>query len=113
MSVRPARFGVESEVHAGMPTVRMDGELDLAALPEAEDALTEARDAGASRLVVDLRRLTFIDSSGLRLLILLADAARREGWELSLVPPPAPANNVFLLTGADLNLPFVEEPPTA
>jgi anti-anti-sigma factor len=110
MSVQPARFGVDSEVSDGTPTVRMAGELDIAALPSAEHALETAIANGTPQLVVDLRELTFIDSSGLRLFILLADRARDEGWELRLLAPPQPASNVFRLTGADHNLPFVEAP---
>ena len=53
---------------------------------------------------------TFIDSSGLRMLIGLNDRAEQEGWTLALLRPAEPSLSVFQITGADDNLPFIEEP---
>ena len=47
-------------------TVRALGELDLATVPVLDDQLAELRDAGSRRLILDLRGLDFIDSTGLR-----------------------------------------------
>jgi anti-sigma B factor antagonist len=90
--------------------LRMAGELDIASVPQAEHAVERALAERPERLHVDLRPLTFVDSSGLRLFILLADRAREQGWQLELTPPAEPAMTVFRLTGAVENLPFVEEP---
>ncbi|HJZ61167.1 MAG TPA: STAS domain-containing protein [Miltoncostaeaceae bacterium] len=62
-----------------MPLVRLDGELDLLGVPEVEEALDLAG-ADGTAVVLDLRGLAFIDSSGLRC-ILLADRARRARGE--------------------------------
>jgi anti-sigma B factor antagonist len=64
------------------------GELDMGSTPKLEQANRALRQVGAAHLVLDLRRLTFIDSTGLRL-ALDADAdARADGLRLELVPGP-------------------------
>lgn len=111
MSIRPTRFAVDTQPGEGGPLVRMSGELDIASVPQAERALEDAVASTSAGVVVDLSELTFIDSSGLRLFILLAERARAGGWRLQLLPPPESARAVFRLTGAEENLPFVTEPP--
>lgn len=44
------------------------GELDLGSVDQLERAVAELVDAGFDRIVVDLRRVEFIDSTGLRVL---------------------------------------------
>lgn len=109
--IEASRFRVESEARPDGTLVTMTGELDLATVPQAERVVAEAREDGARHLVLDLRGLSFVDSSGLRMFILFAERARAEGWRLSLVSPPDPARTVFRLTGAEENLPFCEEVP--
>jgi anti-anti-sigma factor len=113
MSVRPARFTVESERLGGAVLLKMTGELDIATVPQAEHAIEAALAAGVEELTVDLRELAFVDSSGLRLFIVMSERARADGWQLTIVRPPEPARTVFRLTGAEDNLPFVDEPPPA
>ena len=61
----------------------------------------------AERLVLDLRGLSFIDSTGLRLLVALHQRAQRDGFQLTLVAPAAPADKAIQLSGLDQALPFV------
>jgi anti-anti-sigma factor len=86
----------------------LEGELDIASVPQMSGAVDAALEDGARRIVLDLRELRFIDSSGLRHLILLNDRSRSESWKLELIRPPDPTMKVFRLTGAEENLPFVE-----
>ena len=65
---------------------------------------------GVRDLTIDLRKLSFMDSSGLRLLVILNERARNEGWMLRLLKPADPVLTILVLTGADKNLPFVEDP---
>ena len=60
-----------------------------------------------SALTLDLRDLTFMDSSGLRLLIALNDRAQRDAWSLRLIAPTHEAALMVLrVTGAYTALPF-------
>jgi anti-anti-sigma factor len=62
-----------------------------------------------SHVLIDLSRLTFIDSSALRLFLVLNERAGSEGWELTLIRPTGQVRTVFEITGAEDNLPFVED----
>lgn len=84
------------------------GELDLATAETLDAALNDID--GARQVSLDLRRLSFIDSTGLRLLMSLDQRARRDGFELSLVAPEPPADRPIQLCGLDKVLPFVAAP---
>lgn len=86
--------------------VEARGELDLATVPELLARIAPHRRPG-NRVVIDLRPLTFMDSSGLRMLLVLHEASAGEGWELAVVQGPPEVQRVFELTGMDQLLPFV------
>jgi anti-sigma B factor antagonist len=76
-------------------TVRLHGELDVATVPSISEAIESARVDGSSSLVMDLRDLSFMDSSGIALLVRLANRA-----ESVQVRNPSPnVRRVFELTG--------------
>ncbi len=106
--IQASRFRVHSDPRPDGARLRLEGELDIATVPHVGEAVAEVLAEGARRIVIDLSGLRFIDSSGLRQLILLSDRSRSEGWELALVRPREPTMGVFRLTGAEENLPFVE-----
>jgi anti-sigma B factor antagonist len=75
------------------------GELDLASAGMLEHEVTQARAAGFTRVVLDLRELDFVDATGLRMLISLRNHAKRNAHALTLVPPPPTAGRIFEITG--------------
>jgi anti-sigma B factor antagonist len=76
-------------------TVRLHGELDVATAPSINEAIELARVDGPSSLVIDLKDLSFMDSSGIALLVQLANRA-----ESVQVRNPSPnVRRVFELTG--------------
>jgi anti-sigma B factor antagonist len=77
-------FSAELIRDDGPPRLVLTGELDLATVPLLEQAIPTALGPG-DVLVIDLRTLEFIDSSGIHVLMRLDDAARRDGWALTLV----------------------------
>jgi anti-sigma B factor antagonist len=90
------------------------GELDLsgAAILEAElDRLAEEPDLGA--VVLDLRGLEFLDSSGLRLVVLADMKAREAGRRFALVRGGETVHRVFEITRMSERLDFVEDPGEA
>ena len=82
----------------GHVVVAPAGELDLSNDDRLEDEVRAHRRAGARRVVLDLRAVTFLDSSALRVLLSLRNAARRDGHELVLVPGPRAVQRVFELS---------------
>ena len=83
------------------------GELDLAAREEIEPAIDEIRRSGVARLILDLRRVSFMDSTGLRLALELRAAAAEDGFALELIPGPPDVQRIFEVTGTLDVLPFV------
>jgi anti-anti-sigma factor len=105
--VRPLE--IRDQVLEGHGRLELVGELDLATVPRLTDAVDAIVSRNLDRVSIDLSQLAFLDSSGLRELILLRDRAAAEGWELALVRPPQPALSIFQITRAEEHLPFVEE----
>jgi anti-sigma B factor antagonist len=80
------------------------GELDLASAGQLEAAL---EDPGDGAVVVDLRGLTFMDSTGVRTLLQATEDAGREGRDLRfLVPPDGEARRTLTETGIEALLPI-------
>lgn len=75
------------------------GELDMASVEHVERAVTDLKDAGFESIVIDLSRIAFIDSRGLRTLIALRNHAKRDGHALTLVTPGAATSRIFDITG--------------
>lgn len=90
------------EAHVGhdgtATTLALAGEFDLAEVDLVRAKFAEACGDGSSRVVIDLRELTFIDSTGIS--FLLSVAKGDEEGRLSFVPCDAPAvQRVFAITG--------------
>jgi anti-anti-sigma factor len=89
--------------------VAFNGELDIAGAQEAEEALRQAEADRAGALTIDLRGLTFMDSTGLRLLVAADRRANETGRALRIVRGPDPIQRVLELTGLGDKLPLVDE----
>jgi anti-anti-sigma factor len=86
----PGRFQMsEAEDPDGVQRLILTGELDLAVADRVQARLTRLRRAGAS-VRLDLSRLSFIDSSGVRALILARATARRNNWRFEIDPEVSP-----------------------
>ena len=82
----PDAFSIRIEPHGETAVVVPTGELDLATAPALDAALARALESvGAGRVVLDLRELEFIDSSGLRSLLTARKQAEDAGARFSLV----------------------------
>jgi anti-sigma B factor antagonist len=81
----------------GAAWVQVAGELDLATSPQFRQMLGEAqRDARV--VVLDLRELCYIDSSGVHVILDAARDQRRRAGRLLIVRGPAPVDRVLTLT---------------
>ena len=72
-------FDVEASDSEGVRRIVLVGEFDLAAMPTAETSLAEATANGYAALEIDLSALTFLDSSGVRSLMITVDRCRDRG----------------------------------
>ena len=74
------------------------GELDLQSAELLARAVRRLRAEGHGHVVVDLQKVEFMDSTGLRVLLGLHRDAEREGWAISLVAGPRRVQRIFELT---------------
>jgi len=102
-------FEIESVRGQDGARLTLLGELDIATVPRVEAAVNATLTAQVRTLTIDLSKLGFVDSSGLRLFIVLDQRAEAEGWTLRLVRPAEHVLKVFRISGVEENLPFVED----
>jgi anti-anti-sigma factor len=102
-------FEIESVREEDGARLTLSGELDIATVPRVEAAVNATLTAKVRTLTIDLSGLGFVDSSGLRMFIVLAQRAGLEGWTMRLVPPAEQVMKVFRVSGVLESLPFVED----
>jgi anti-anti-sigma factor len=95
----------------GVRVLRLEGELDMAGVDQFQHLLAADRPAGTATYVIDLRGLTFIDSSGLRALIMADQGVRQDGGRLIVVRGADRVNEVLEMTGVAQRIELVDEPP--
>lgn len=111
MAIDPSGFSISTSDSGGRAVVTIRGELDLATAPELETTLLERLDAGHD-VVLDLRELQFMDSSGLRVLVTAHARAADGGPRFAIVRPPAGSEvaKILDIAGIEEQLNIVEEP---
>lgn len=97
-----------SERAGHVHTIALAGELDLASAAEVEAELRRVEATDAEAIVLDLSRLTFIDSTGIRLVVTADARSRADANRLSLLRGPAAIQRVFTITGVADRLPFAD-----
>jgi anti-sigma B factor antagonist len=100
------RLDVEDLGSEGVYTLVLEGELDLGSLSTFEAAISRLYAEGTLAITLDLRKLRFIDSSGLGAIILACKLCERNGYDFSLIPGPSAVQRLFELTGLSEILPF-------
>jgi anti-anti-sigma factor len=104
----PEPYGTTLEPHRETIVVKARGEIDTLTAGRLRSQLRELLDAGFRRVVLDLRAVEFIDSTGLRAILETHAASRGTGVGFALIQGPPDARRVFEITGAAAELQFVE-----
>lgn len=91
-------------------SVKLAGELDLFTAGRLEECLDEIEQEEPQHLVLDLCRLAFLDSTGLRSIILAEKRARSGGRQFTVVSSAPTINRLLQLTGVDRQLTVVASP---
>jgi anti-anti-sigma factor len=95
-----SNLAVELSRHDDAVRIALSGELDLSSALAFEDQLRRVEDEAQPRvLVLDLRRLKFLDSTGLRLILAAHARALKRGGRLSIVQGTDAVRRIFRLTG--------------
>ena len=88
------------------------GELDLATAPEVEEKVLSALRDGQAEVVLDLRELTFMDSTGVRTIVAAHQVSEEAGRGLRVGRPPreSAVSRVIEISGIDDALGLVDAP---
>jgi anti-anti-sigma factor len=101
----------ETREQPGAAMVLIGGELDMGGTFRLEQELTRLIDDPALRsLTLDLSGVTFMDSTGLGLVLNIEQEARTRGFALHLIPGRPEVQRVFELAGLGDVLPFDATP---
>jgi len=108
-AARTSKLGtlaVRSERTGDAHVIELIGELDLDGAPRLEAELTRAEASDAESIVVDLGALEFIDSTGIRLIVMASERCR--DGRFSLLRGPKQVHRVFEITDLADRLPFAD-----
>ena len=104
------QFRVEVRSEGTAAVVVVSGELDLASGPELEDVLERVSNDPAQLLIIDLREVDFMDSTGLSIIVRAHQRFAEDGRRLGLVRGPSQVQRLLDLTGVAERLPLVDTP---
>jgi anti-anti-sigma factor len=105
-----SQFRVEVRSEGRVALVAVSGELDLASGPELEKVLERRWDPSTELLVIDLREVEFMDSTGLSIIVKAHQRFTDAGRELALVKGTSQVQRLLDLTGVANRLPVVDNP---
>ncbi len=103
---RMGSMSIRSEHEGDTYLVELRGELDLDGAPAVEQELLRSEASDAKSIVVDLSHLEFIDSTGIRLVVMAAK--RCDEGRLTLLRGPKQVHRVFEITDLADRLPFAD-----
>ena len=104
---------VRTEDRNGLVHMALVGELDLSSVAKVQEELRRIEADAPATLVVDLSKLTFLDSTGLRCIVTADERARNEGRKIVIVRGPDAVQRVFAITRLEERLEIVDDAPAA
>ncbi len=97
-----AQFSGDSEATADdVGVVILEVEIDIFSVPEFKEVLVNGIEGGATRVIVDLSAVTFIDSTALGVLVSGAKRVRPRNGNLDIVCTDESIIRIFEITGLD------------
>ena len=98
---RPVDIEIEHRTEGAWQVLDVAGEVDLSTAPALRSRIDTVLDEGGRRLVVDLADVSFMDSSGLSVLVSGYKGMREAGGEMAVVCPNVAIAKIFSITGLD------------
>ena len=100
---------VTTEDRDGLVHVGLVGELDLSTVAKVQEELRKVEQSAPATVVIDLSKLTFLDSTGLRCIVTADERARDQGRRVVIVRGPDPVQRVFTITRLEERLEMVDD----
>jgi anti-anti-sigma factor len=104
-----ANLSLETSIAGRTAVIALSGELDLAGAAALEEELGRLEPGPLDAIVLDLRDVAFMDSSGLRVVAVASRRAEERGRRLALVPGSDQVMRVFEITRMRERLDFVDD----
>jgi anti-sigma B factor antagonist len=104
-----ALLEIDSRERDGATHLALRGELDLSTVPRLEAELGRAERGAPPLVVLDLSKLSFLDSTGLRCVVTAAERAREQERRLVVVRGPEPVHRVFEITRLEERLEMIDD----
>jgi anti-anti-sigma factor len=99
---------LRSEREGDVHTISLSGELDLATAADVQHELERVEATDAASIVLDLSKLAFMDSTGVRLLVTAHARARADSNRLTLLRGGRAVQRILQLSGVETLLPFAD-----
>ena len=109
----PTTAGVTRIVVGRRAVMSVSGEIDLHTAWVVADAVDDALDGGALELWLDFSSTTFMDSTGLHLLLETQARVAAHARRLAVICPDGPVRRLIELAGLQKQLPLYDDRPTA
>jgi anti-sigma B factor antagonist len=103
-------FSAQLQERPGMAILELTGDLDSTTAPVFRDKVEEAAELDPAQLIIDLSRLDYLSSAGLRVLV-FARQKMADGVALVLVGAGEAVAETIRLTGFDQSVSFSETLP--
>lgn len=97
--LRSTEFSVEQSADVHGVVLALSGELDLSSAPELERAIGEAKPESGRRLLLDFSGLSFMDSTGVSVMVAAKHDADASGWLLAVRRPNGQVRRLLELVG--------------
>lgn len=105
-----SHFRVEVHSQGRSSVITVSGELDLASSMALEEELVRVTESDAAQVIVDLRELEFMDSTGLSTLVKAHQRAEEAGQRFALIRGPQQVQRLLTLTGVADRLELADAP---
>jgi anti-sigma B factor antagonist len=86
-------------MHRTLPSVRLAGEIDVASARDLNESLGELVGTQARAAIIDVRDVTFIDTTAVGALVRTSERLRRQSRSLILICPPGPVHDLLEACG--------------
>ncbi len=92
---------LDSRTDGPFQIIEVGGEIDVYTAPRLREAIVASIDAGHTRLVIDVEKVEFLDSTGLGVLVGALKKVRADGGTLDIVCTQERILKIFDITGLD------------